>query len=294
MKTVSVIIPTFNNESTIESVIISVQEQTYSKLEIILIDNGSTDATCRIIKKLAAYDNRIKLLHSANGRSIARNMGLKFAKGDFIQFLDSDDILFSKKIERAVNFLNKNQDYYAYACNVVYLDVLKKLKFKKLVNYRYSNHLLAANPFPINSLIFRNAGVRLFNESYKYNEDWLFWTDNLINKKVAFSDEFDAEVRVTGNNTMVDYESMHVYQVFIRSLIKKKYKRYDVQLFIRDCHLGVQYLSFKQPNGYMRDLIEKELRFELNLMQLLLHFNFIRHYFDMKEIKDKSKYLYHN
>lgn len=294
MKTVSVIIPTFNNESTIESVIISIQEQTYSKLEIILIDNGSTDATCQIIKKLATYDNRIKLLHSANGRSIARNTGLKFAKGDFIQFLDSDDILLCKKIERAVNFLNKNQDYYAYACNVVYSDVLKKIRSKKVVCYRYSNHLLAANPFPINSLMFRNSEIELFNEEYKYNEDWLFWVDNLINKKVAFSDEFDAEVRVTGNNTMVDYESMHLYQVFIRSLIKKKYKRSDVRLFIRDCHLGVQYLSFKRQNEYMNDFIEKELRFELKLMRLLLHFSFVRRYFDVKEAKDKSKYLYHS
>jgi glycosyltransferase involved in cell wall biosynthesis len=94
MKTlVSVIIPAYNRERTIAKAIQSVQSQTYDKWEAIVVDDGSTDATSKIVQRIAENDNRIRLIrHSENrGAQTARNTGIKAAKGTWISFLDSDD-----------------------------------------------------------------------------------------------------------------------------------------------------------------------------------------------------------
>lgn len=91
---VSVIIPTYNNEKTIEKSIISVCRQTYKNIEIIVINDGSTDNTFNLCKNLKRLDNRIILKSVKNtGVSNARNIGLSIAKGDYILFLDGDDTL---------------------------------------------------------------------------------------------------------------------------------------------------------------------------------------------------------
>jgi glycosyltransferase involved in cell wall biosynthesis len=90
---VSVIIPAYNRERTIAKAIQSVQSQTYTEWEAIIVDDGSTDATSKIVRRMAEQDNRIRLLrHSVNrGAQAARNTGIKAAKGTWVSFLDSDD-----------------------------------------------------------------------------------------------------------------------------------------------------------------------------------------------------------
>nr|SFZ89084.1 Glycosyl transferase, family 2 [Loigolactobacillus rennini] len=292
MNKVSVIIPTFNNESTIQTTISSLINQTYSELEIIVIDNGSTDSTCHLVRELIKRDNRIKLIFSQNGRSLARNMGLKVAKGNYIQLLDADDILLPKKIERAIQFLDNHSSFFAVACNAIYFNVLNGKIHKKIVKYKYNNHLLGANPFPINSVLFRNQNIKFFNQKYQYNEDWLFWVENLINKKVFFDNKFDVKVRITGNNTMSNYESMHLFQIYIRSLIKQKYKKNNFRLFLRDCHLSAQYLLLEQFNRPESSSIEKSFQVEIFLVRILMKFKFIKNWIIYKENKQRSNYLY--
>jgi glycosyltransferase involved in cell wall biosynthesis len=90
---VSVIIPAYNRGHTIENAIRSVQQQTYSNWEAVVVDDGSTDDTVQIVKSMAKDDNRIRLiLHSKNrGAQAARNTGIKSARGSWVSFLDSDD-----------------------------------------------------------------------------------------------------------------------------------------------------------------------------------------------------------
>ncbi|WGV25758.1 glycosyltransferase family 2 protein [Halotia branconii] len=102
-KLVSVIIPCFNAEKWVAEAIDSCLKQTYSDIEIIVIDDGSTDNSLEIIK---SYGNQIiwqTLLHK--GGNYARNRGLYLAKGEYIQYLDADDYILPEKIERQVNFL---------------------------------------------------------------------------------------------------------------------------------------------------------------------------------------------
>ncbi len=93
---ISVIIPVFNGEDTLRICVESVCRQTYSHLQIIIVDDGSTDGTPALCEELSAKDHRILCLHQPNrGVSSARNLGLERAQGQYITFLDADDLLHS-------------------------------------------------------------------------------------------------------------------------------------------------------------------------------------------------------
>ena len=103
-KLVSVIIPVYNVQNYLKEALDSVINQTYKNLEIIIIDDGSTDKSGRICDKYARKDNRIKVFHQANyGLSTTRNLGLSRAHGDYIAFLDSDDAYFPNFIDIMLN-----------------------------------------------------------------------------------------------------------------------------------------------------------------------------------------------
>lgn len=110
---VSIIIPAYNAEKYIKETIENALRQTWMNKEVIVIDDGSVDRTLSIVK---LYENQgIKILTQANkGASSARNRGLSTAKGDFIQFLDADDLLESNKIELQVRKLLENPDSIAF------------------------------------------------------------------------------------------------------------------------------------------------------------------------------------
>jgi len=98
---VSIIVPIYNSESLLPSCLDSIISQTYQNLEIILIDDGSTDHSPQIIKKYAKNDPRIHTITQKNqGQSAARNQGLTSATGNYISFIDSDDVVEPTFIEK--------------------------------------------------------------------------------------------------------------------------------------------------------------------------------------------------
>ena len=112
MKLVSVIIPVYNRINLLEEAILSVIEQTYRPIECIVVDDGSTDQIKNVIDNcLQNIDNDFSLHYLRQrkaGVQIARNLGLNFATGEYLQFLDSDDILYPDKIENQISFLKCN------------------------------------------------------------------------------------------------------------------------------------------------------------------------------------------
>lgn len=108
---VSVIIPVYNSELFIDETMLSVINQSYSKLEIILIDDGSMDNSGILCENWALKDNRISVWHIDNcGPSKARNFGISKATGNYILPVDSDDKIDSTYIEKAVAILQDNAD----------------------------------------------------------------------------------------------------------------------------------------------------------------------------------------
>ena len=100
---VSAIIPVFNNIKTLKRCVESVLSQTYPNLEIILVDNGSTDSSDVLCDEFGARDPRVSVLHEKNeGVSATRNQGVRIAKGEFITFIDSDDHITPDYVEKLV------------------------------------------------------------------------------------------------------------------------------------------------------------------------------------------------
>jgi glycosyltransferase involved in cell wall biosynthesis len=110
---VSVIIPVYNTEAYLEEAVRSIMNQTLKDIEIIIIDDGSTDNSLTVIKKLAMEDNRIKWLTQQNsGQSVARNIGIESARGGYLYFMDSDDILETDALMSCYQLINrKNLDF---------------------------------------------------------------------------------------------------------------------------------------------------------------------------------------
>ena len=108
MKKISVIVPIYNSEDYIDRCVRSIVEQSYKNIEIILVDDGSTDNSSMMCDEWAKNDKRVKVIHKENGGvSSARNEGLKIAKGDYISFVDSDDYIDKKMIEKMLNQMEK-------------------------------------------------------------------------------------------------------------------------------------------------------------------------------------------
>ncbi len=114
---VSICIPVYNAEKTIEETIKSVLSQTYKNWEMIIVDDVSTDDSLQIIEHYAQNDNRIKVIRSKQnmGPAKARNRAIEEAKGKYIAFLDSDDIWFPEKLEKQIKFLTENSLVVTYS-----------------------------------------------------------------------------------------------------------------------------------------------------------------------------------
>ena len=115
MKLISVIIPVYNAEKQIEKCLKSVIEQTYDKIEIIVINDGSTDNSLNVIKECSKNDKRIRLINIQNkGVSAARNLGINEAKGEYICFIDADDYVDTNLIENLQLYFEQDYDLIKY------------------------------------------------------------------------------------------------------------------------------------------------------------------------------------
>lgn len=118
---VSVIVPIYNAEQYLSESIPSILNQTFSNLEILLINDGSTDRSLEICRDMAGVDSRIQIVDRKNGGvSAARNCGIEHATGDFITFVDADDFLFRDAVENMVNEIESdNVDAIRMTCEIL-------------------------------------------------------------------------------------------------------------------------------------------------------------------------------
>lgn len=114
----SIIVPIYNIKPYLDRCLISLIGQTYKDIEIILVDDGSTDGSSELCDKYAAQDNRIQVLHKENdGLSDARNKGLELASGEYILFVDSDDYI---DLNACQNLCN----YTSLGCDILIADAI--------------------------------------------------------------------------------------------------------------------------------------------------------------------------
>lgn len=174
----SLIIPTYNRAGFISRTIESVLAQTYSNFEIIVVDDGSTDNTEQVVKTFA--DSRIMYLWQDNAeRAAARNAGVKLAKGTYVTFLDSDDLLYPHHLAEAYRLVEKlnNPSFFhlAYEVKDNQGKVLSRNHYKGDLNRQLlkGNLLSCMGVFVKRNIVLTNP----FNETrlLSGSEDWELW-----------------------------------------------------------------------------------------------------------------------
>ena len=188
----SVIIPIYNVEEYLEEAILSIINQTINfkdNIQIILVNDGSPDNSEKIcLKYKNKYpDNIIYINQENNGVSAARNHGLKYAQGEYINFLDSDDKWPEDAFEKAYNFFIKHTNINVVACELEYFEAktgcAHPLNFKfdkdKIIDIKYDSEFIQMHM--ASCFIRKNAIKDLFNISLKFGEDALFINKIILN-----------------------------------------------------------------------------------------------------------------
>ena len=160
MDLISVIVPIYNVERYLEKCINSITKQTYKNLEIILVNDGSTDNSLNICQKIEKSDKRIKIINKKNeGVSIARNEGWKIANGKYVTFIDSDDYIQNDMIQYLYEIILKGVDI--AICDYIILDEKNN---RKIRNYNCTNK--------ISILEQKEALIRLLKDKEIHNYAW--------------------------------------------------------------------------------------------------------------------------
>jgi len=188
MNKVSVIMPVYNAEQTLRRSVESVLRQTYREIELIIVDDGSTDRSAEILEELQKKDGRIIVIHQMNaGVSAARNTALKYATGEYVSFIDSDDAYQHSFIERMLDALITtdgqvvvcgfedtcgNRFSYANRCYHHFCEMADEIQ--KISDAGYLNNVW-------NKMYLRSRIIHAFPEDISLGEDQLFNVWNLQN-----------------------------------------------------------------------------------------------------------------
>lgn len=186
---VSILTPSFNSEKFIVQTIQSVQKQTYPNWELIIVDDCSTDSTKSIIEQFVANDTRILFFQTTknSGAGISREMALSKAEGDYIAFLDADDLWKPQKLEKQIQFMKENKLPFTFAfydcINEEGVSLNKRVEAPKTLTYRqlfFCNYV--GNLTGIYDI---NYFGKISIPSVRKRQDWIVWLTILKKVKKA-------------------------------------------------------------------------------------------------------------
>lgn len=235
MLLVSVIMPCFNHAQFLADSVNSVLAQTHQELELIIVDDCSSDNSWDLICGLAKNDSRIiAIRHEQNeGASKSRNDGLRTARGQFIGFCDADDIWEREKLRVQLNLLRENPGFDVVYCDATIIDEHGKstgAQFgecfpppKHPSGWLFKN-LIVRNFINMQTVLMRKKCVQragCFDESIKWVEDWWYWVRLSRDHRFLYSPELLARYRVHSQSTgFTQKRGYHInrFKVFRRIL----------------------------------------------------------------------------
>jgi glycosyltransferase involved in cell wall biosynthesis len=208
---ITVVMPAYNSRGTIERSLQSVVSQTFPNWELIVVDDNSSDKTLDTIQKYTISDSRINVysLPKRRGPAFARNFAMKKALGDFIAFLDSDDIWLPKKIEKQIPFLRSDQFPIVFSWyNVVSVDntIMHQRRCQEKSDYE---SLLSLNRIGNLTAVYNRKKYGRIYQDYVNHEDYAYWLKIL---------------RKTGKSAYCLQEPLANYTVSSKSLSGNKVK----------------------------------------------------------------------
>jgi glycosyltransferase involved in cell wall biosynthesis len=189
---ISIVIPCFNSESYLEETLDCILLQNFQDWECIIVNNGSTDRTLEISNSYCNKDNRFKVISKVHGGiSSSRNYGISIAKGEYIQLLDSDDLITTNKLINEFQFLENNLEVEIVYSGVRYFynnDLYRDLHLFSDTGWTGTleidrsdklvlETILRRNPFVTSAPLYRFSifkKIGLYDESLQYIEDWDF------------------------------------------------------------------------------------------------------------------------
>lgn len=283
---VSIIVPIYNREETIRDSVKSIINQTLSDIEIILVNDGSSDTSLHICEELSQMDSRIQVINKVNGGvSSARNIGIQAAKGDFIGFVDPDDFIETEMFEKLyINAITFNSDmvfcdYFVVRNNnrfqvklnfkesVILGDDIKKILLDVIAPKDILDPSSKVSGFIWRILIKREIVVKekiLFDENVSVMEDELFLVRCLLKtSSLAYLQEALYNYVVHDDSTVNTYNSnLKTEQGKVFSLLK--------ELTLNDSSDRIVYERFKNRYYFMvlnniRNEINSNIKFNLKI-----------------------------
>ncbi|MBU5615236.1 glycosyltransferase family 2 protein [Geomonas azotofigens] len=282
--TVSVIIAAYNAERYIAQAIDSVLAQSYPGVECIVVDDGSSDRTADIVK---GYGSRVRYLYQQNAeRSAARNNGMSQAGGEFISFLDADDLLAPEKLAEQVAFLGEHPEYDVAYSRVSYFNDEDGSSFTPqrrspsgdiVLELLYGNFITIHSPLIRRQAAARTAG---FDPARNRYEDWDFLLRlALAGAKFGFQDRLHAKVRLHPGNTIGDQVKMfeaklrvaeRIVAVYGAELARRSVDAQGLVAFHRADYGRVLVLAGRGAEG--RALIREAARFPFRHRKIFVAF----------------------
>ena len=243
---VSIIMPAYNAEKYIAASIESVLAQTFLGWELIVIDDGSTDATAVIVKQFTVQNNKIKYIYQSNAKqAAARNNGIKNANFDIIAFLDADDLWLPNKLEYTLSFFNADK-YDLVFTNTYYSDAFDidisstfyddfQIADAEYFGESALKLFIGANRIPILTALVKKdvlVNVGLFDIDCVPAEDYDLWIRLLKNGSRFLSiHQKTAIYRIQNNSsTAADrYATSAVLKLLIKNFTRDEFKKLEVQ-----------------------------------------------------------------
>ena len=268
-KLVSIIVPVYNVEKYLERCIESLLNQTYKNIEILLIDDGSTDCSGAICDK---YSKQARVFHQANrGVSAARNIGLKYMQGDFVCFVDPDDYISPYLIEKAMDSAIKhNADIviFDYSC-IKDGKVIKEhnIRFIEGLNF-YEDDAFTLEFFQYAQSL-RTIPTCLYN--YIINENGLTMASNSCEEFETFIDANIKNMQFIKHKELYNYELHRLFDFLLQATrqAKRQNRKAMYNHLIKKAHKF--YLDFIRPNNIWIRKVYRQKYFWLFKINIVLH-----------------------
>lgn len=288
---VSVIIPFFNEVSWLIEAVESVIAQTYKAKEIIVVNDGSKENIDDFLHK---YDDKIIYIYKENGGpATARNLGIEKSTGDYIAFLDSDDIWLPKKLEVQIGLMEKTKSiwshtsYETFDTNVIESNTIKKITVKNFDGMIYPKMLMSNNIatpcIVIKGDILRSNTKLRFNNDMRYGQDQYLWINVATEFEILAIDKVLTRVRVRGNNAAL----RAIVQLKARAIIwqvlnnnKAKFRVNEIsrisKLAFYLSNLGMKVVSFFEKYIENKIILENIARVMYMLPWLIFKINYYK------------------
>ena len=252
----SVVIPTFNRSHIIKETLISVKNQIYDNWECIIVDDGSTDNTKKVINEYIELDSRFKYIFQENAeRSAARNNGIKNAKGEYICFLDSDDYYLSNHLEVLKEYIKKNNNPKGlFFVNHLMLSEGTEQKVESLTYNNSIDYFVQNSTIPVRVCIHKDVLItNQFDPRIVIVEDSVLWTQIALNYPIFHIQEHtvvyrwhdDNSVNIKNNCFLPRLKGLKI--LFQDENLKRVYSIKKQRIAISNCYYGIaKHYAFKR------------------------------------------------